>query len=196
MEPNAETLDQIIDRGYQIGMLQRKHEILHFAQWLSAHHISNFCEIGTWKGGSFQIWDYLSQPGEHIAIDPNSQQGIILTPEQLATRQNLFASLKPVVSMLLMDSQRAATRQAVEHILDGKRLDFLFIDGDHSQHAVHHDYMVYGQFVRRGGVIALHDVNLYPGCRALWKNISANNPHARIWTDTETPSGIGAIILR
>jgi len=188
-------LCSVIDAAYKIGMLQRRKELEPFCTWLSNFHIKNFCEIGVWHGASFTIWDALSEPGEHIAIDPNSQQGIILTPQQLAARQNRFSTLKPTVSMLMMDSQRASTRQAVEDILDCQKLDLLFIDGDHSQHACYHDYIVYGQFMRKGGVIALHDVDLYPGCKTIWRDLSAHNPNTKHWVDPHETSGIGAIIV-
>jgi len=189
-------LTDTIDAAYKIGMLQKRAELLRFCEWLAPRQIKNFVEIGVWKGGSFTVWDHLSQPGLHIGIDPNTQPGIILTPQQLADRQNLFATLKPVVCMLMMDSRRQSTIQALRDTLDGERLDFLFIDGAHDQPFVHHDYVCYGQFVRPGGVIALHDIALYPGCKTLWKDIRVHLLERREYIDTETPSGIGAIVTR
>ncbi len=39
----------------------------------------------------------------------------------------------------------------------GGKLDFLFIDGDHSYNGIHSDYMLYRDLVRKGGIIAFHD---------------------------------------
>ncbi len=43
-----------------------------------------------------------------------------------------------------------------------EKLDFLFIDGDHSYEGVRNDYVMYSPFVRPGGIIAFHDVALHP----------------------------------
>jgi len=200
-------LSSIIDAAYHIGMLQKRDELAPFCEWLAKRRIKNFLEIGVWKGGSFSVWDHLSQPGLHIGIDPNTQPGIILTPQQLADRQALFGTLKPTVAMLMMDSMRQSTVDAVRNTLDGELLDFLFIDGNHKQPAVHHDYVCYTHFVRPGGIIAIHDIaswrghgpdrrNMFPGCTAVWDTICSTKPDAVSFIDTDTPAGIGAIVKR
>ena len=42
--------------------------------------------------------------------------------------------------------------------LAGRKLDVLFIDGDHSYAGVRIDFLSYKQFVREGGTIAFHDI--------------------------------------
>jgi predicted O-methyltransferase YrrM len=39
-----------------------------------------------------------------------------------------------------------------------KPIDFLFIDADHSEHAVNRDYQEWSEFIVKGGFIAFHDV--------------------------------------
>jgi predicted O-methyltransferase YrrM len=46
----------------------------------------------------------------------------------------------------------------IRRILDGNSLDFLFIDGDHTYEGVRKDFEMYGKLVRRGGIIAFHDI--------------------------------------
>jgi Methyltransferase domain len=46
----------------------------------------------------------------------------------------------------------------VEQALDGRLLDVLFIDGDHTYAAVRDDFAAYPRFVRDGGIIAFHDI--------------------------------------
>ena len=41
-------------------------------------------------------------------------------------------------------------------------IDFLFIDGDHSEEAVRRDWNDWSRFVRRGGIVALHDARTFP----------------------------------
>ena len=42
--------------------------------------------------------------------------------------------------------------------LKGKYIDFLFIDGDHSLFGVMNDYVRFIPLVKKGGVIAFHDI--------------------------------------
>jgi predicted O-methyltransferase YrrM len=42
-------------------------------------------------------------------------------------------------------------------------LDFLFLDGDHSESAVREDWNNWHRFVIPGGVVALHDARVFPG---------------------------------
>jgi predicted O-methyltransferase YrrM len=39
-----------------------------------------------------------------------------------------------------------------------KRLDFLFIDGDHTYEGVKQDFEMYTPLVRKGGLVAMHDI--------------------------------------
>lgn len=53
-----------------------------------------------------------------------------------------------------------------------KEIDVLFIDGDHSYKGVKADYEKYEPFVKKGGLILMHDVT-YPryGVKDFWKEI-------------------------
>jgi len=39
------------------------------------------------------------------------------------------------------------------------KIDFLFIDGDHTYEGVRQDYEMYSPLVQKGGYIAFHDIN-------------------------------------
>ena len=43
------------------------------------------------------------------------------------------------------------------------QIDFLFIDGDHSEQAVQRDWEDWSRFVVRGGVVAFHDARTFAG---------------------------------
>ena len=42
-------------------------------------------------------------------------------------------------------------------LLNGKKLDLLFIDGDHAYKSVLGDWLIYKSFVNKNGIIAFHD---------------------------------------
>ncbi len=43
--------------------------------------------------------------------------------------------------------------------IDNRKIDFLFIDGDHRYPAVKKDYETYSPLVRKGGIVGFHDIN-------------------------------------
>jgi len=56
------------------------------------------------------------------------------------------------------DSHDMSSYELVIGALDGRMVDFLFLDGDHTFSGIRSDYHCYGPLVRRGGIIALHDI--------------------------------------
>jgi predicted O-methyltransferase YrrM len=55
-------------------------------------------------------------------------------------------------------SHTPQTLHQVQKILEGKPLDLLFIDGDHTYQGVKQDFLSYRHLVREGGIIVFHDV--------------------------------------
>lgn len=61
--------------------------------------------------------------------------------------------------MIYGDSQDPATVHGVEAHFRPRKIDFLFIDGDHHYEAVSKEYALYAPLVRKGGIIGFHDTN-------------------------------------
>jgi predicted O-methyltransferase YrrM len=64
------------------------------------------------------------------------------------------------------------------------KIDFLMIDGDHTYEGVKADFEIYSKFVRKGGVIAFHDIIDTPLHRELfcrvdkfWNEIKDGKEH-------------------
>ncbi len=72
------------------------------------------------------------------------------------------ATKRPInrINLLLLrkDSHNQETLEEVKNILSGNQLDFLFIDGDHTYEGVKKDFEMYSPLVRKGGIIAFHDI--------------------------------------
>jgi len=51
----------------------------------------------------------------------------------------------------------------VKGVLGKRKIDLLFIDGDHHINAVRDDYLNFYKYIRKGGVIAFHDYGLLAG---------------------------------
>jgi predicted O-methyltransferase YrrM len=88
----------------------------------------------------------------------------------------------------------------VKKILNGNQLDFLFIDGDHSYEGVKKDFEMYSPLVRKGGIIAFHDIvghSLETGCEVekLWKEIKNGFNFKELIKDiNQNWAGIGVLI--
>ena len=95
----------------------------------------------------------------------------------------------------------------VKEMLGGRPIDVLFIDGDHSYDGAKKDFLLYRQFVREGGLIALHDI--VPDHRArlgkttgpyagdvprLWSDVKSAYPHHEFIADAAQDGfGIGRV---
>jgi cephalosporin hydroxylase len=134
-----------------LGVQQRVEEFCVVAGILLAAKPENVLEIGVYGGGSFALWCAMAS-GKKIGIDSGSIAGPI--HERIGHFQERFAD----VSIIKGDSHDDAVRQRVVSILNGEKLDFLFIDGDHTLAGVKMDYDMYSPLVRSGGWIAFHDV--------------------------------------
>jgi predicted O-methyltransferase YrrM len=62
------------------------------------------------------------------------------------------------VVLIRGDSHSEETLRKVLGILNANKLDLLFIDGNHTHDGVKKNYEIYSQLVRKGGVMAFHDI--------------------------------------
>ncbi|MEM2105965.1 MAG: class I SAM-dependent methyltransferase [Candidatus Bathyarchaeia archaeon] len=80
------------------------------------------------------------------------------------------------IHLLRADSHDPKTFEEVRGILGDMPLDFLFIDGDHTYEGVKKDFEMYSPLVRKGGIVAFHDIVEHPpetGCEVskFWNEI-------------------------
>jgi len=112
-----------------------------------------------------------------------------------------FAKDRQKIYLIRKDSHDLKTLEKVKEILKGEMLDFLFIDRDHSYEGVKKDFEMYSSIVRRGGIIAFHDIVPHPpdtGCEvsSLWNEIKHRYKHVEIVEDwKQNWAGIGVIYV-
>lgn len=66
----------------------------------------------------------------------------------------------PKVILIDGDSHLPKTINRLKEVLNNRPIDFIFIDGDHSEKGITLDYEIYAPMVRDGGIIAFHDLNM------------------------------------
>jgi predicted O-methyltransferase YrrM len=110
-----------------------------------------------------------------------------------------FALPNQQIHLIRADSHHRGTLEQVEAILGGEQIDFLFIDGDHSYEGVKMDFEMHSPLVKKGGLIAFHDVAVQPpetGCEVnrFWNEIKRKYEYIEIvenWDQKE--AGIGLL---
>ncbi len=150
-------IEHLIEQSYNLGMIQNHLEILQASYFFKELKVKDFIEIGTNQGGTFNIWSNLSdKDGLKISIDlPGGDFG---TEVNLQQRDNFLKSLGSNVYLLHGDSHTNNMYNKLKDLLQGRKVDFLFIDGDHTYLGVKLDFLMYKEFVRPGGFIAFHDI--------------------------------------
>jgi cephalosporin hydroxylase len=128
-------------------------------------------EIGSYKGWSLWAWAQVAPKGATlISVDlPYKNRpgtGFDKDPEMLSR----FEGKK--MHFFRENSRLPETKEKVVKALDGRKVDFLFIDGGHSYGGVRRDYEMYAPLV--DGVIGFHDIaNNHKTCRVIdfWAEI-------------------------
>lgn len=192
-------------KGYYktLGLKQNMLELRGLAELVRDQHPETACEIGTFKGGTLFVWCQLAQPNAHIiSIDlPGGEFGGGYYEKSIPFFDS-FRRPGQVLECLRGSSHDADMRQQFEKKLAGRKLDFLFIDGDHSYDGVKKDFEFYSRFVRKGGLVGFHDIvkrEELPdiGVYRFWNEIKEGYRHHEfIETSAERRTiGIGALYL-
>jgi predicted O-methyltransferase YrrM len=116
-------------------------------------------EIGTLHGGTLWAWSRAAASGAMIvSIDlPGGRFGGGYRAE-LSTSLRRFARRGQRIELIRGDSHDPSTLAQAREVLRDRRVDFLFIDGDHSYEGVRTDFELYRQLLADDGLVAFHDV--------------------------------------
>jgi len=195
-------------QGFYKGLIANQHddEIRILYKRIQELEPEIIVEIGTRDGPSLYLWSQSSQKLDTlVSIDlPGGIHGGGYVTER-AKLYHQFISNQPQCKLELIrgNSQSEATYQQLKILLNGRPIDFLFIDGDHRYDGVKRDFELYRDLVRSGGLIGFHDI--YPNKRdssiqvdQLWNEIKVSYPE-QIEEIVHTPYqgfyGIGLLTL-
>jgi predicted O-methyltransferase YrrM len=122
-----------------------------------------------------------------------------------------FAGPAQRLELLRVDSHAASTAAVLERVLAGRRLDYAFIDGDHTYDGVRQDFELCLRFAAPDAVIAFHDIapeknpewvaaaEAAPGDGAVhgfWTQVKRGYAHDEFIRDTAQEGyGIGVLYL-
>jgi cephalosporin hydroxylase len=135
--------------------MQNPWEMNEVLTFLEVYEIRTVLEIGMYQGGTFACWSRALEPSHLVGV---TRDEVELVPEFME-RVCRDRTPMPTVDLFFGLSQEPAIHAAAGRALDGKPVDFLFIDGGHTYDEVSRDFELYAPLVRLGGVVGIHDVN-------------------------------------
>lgn len=153
-------MDEVIER---CKASQNKEELKWLFKKLISVQPKVIIEIGSWRGWLLESFIEMFDPEIALGVELDKNN---VDPKLLETMPDNF---------IIADSNSDECINKVKYQLNFKLVDFLFIDANHSYSAVKRDFELYSPLVRKGGIIAFHDValkdNPYVEVYKLWDEI-------------------------
>jgi predicted O-methyltransferase YrrM len=159
---------------------QNRSEFLEFAHLVADARPRAAFEIGTYRGGTLFVIARLAAPDATIiSVDlPATTFGPLVRAAQ-APLLNSFIRERQKLHLLRENSHETGMVLRISEILAGQKLDLLFIDGDHSYGGVRSDFEMYSPLVRKGGLVAFHDI-AEGGTRDFWGEVKGSYQNLEI----------------
>jgi len=197
-------LDKLVNFTYTfwhglIKPLQVRYELLELIKYVKKEKPRYILEIGTALGGTLFLFCRLaSDDAVIISIDlPLGKWGGGYSLARIPLYQS-FKLKQQQIHLIKEDSHKRETLEKVKAILDGKKIDILFIDGDHSYEGVKKDFEMFSTLVKENGIIALHDIikSKFKACEVqkFWNEIESEYDNIKIVENYDQKwAGIGLI---
>lgn len=181
---------------YLHGASQKPSELAPLLRLLRQRQPRIVVEIGTKHGGTlYALCQVAHERAVVVSIDlPGGDFGGGYEEHEIPGMRS-FARGHQALHFLRSDSHDDATRQQLLQILDGRMVEFLLIDGDHSYNGVKTDYEMYAALTAEDALIAFHDVLPHPQvpeCQVdrFWNEIKSDHVHHE-FLDREIDDGWG-----
>ena len=177
---------------------QDKRELIDLAVAVKALAPQRVLEIGVCEGGWLWCMEPFFAPGAQIiGIDDLSNPVI-----RIANLRSLISRLGETHPTTLIEgaSQSPEVMAGVVELLAGESLDLLHIDGGHDEVSARSDWVRYSPLVRKGGIVAIHDIRgvgyKEQEVDRLWAEIEADeNLTTRVISHRDDMMGIGVVQL-
>ncbi|MDQ7033067.1 MAG: class I SAM-dependent methyltransferase [Desulfonauticus sp.] len=202
-----ESIEDLVDFSFNwlsglIRPIQIREEIIQLLKLLSERKPKVVLEIGTANGGTLFLFTHVaSEDATLISIDlPGGMFGGGY-PDWKIPLYKAFARHNQKIHLIRADSHDPKTLEFVKKILNRRKVDFLFIDGDHTYEGVKKDFEMYSPLVGKSGLIAFHDIVEHPPetkCEVhkFWNKIKKNFKYKEFIKDYDQKwAGIGVLFL-
>jgi len=185
-----------------IRPLQNRSEIQQLLDQVKARKPKRILEIGTANGGTLFLFCQVAA-ADAVAISVDLPGGWFgggyPAWKKLVYRD--FVRPNQQLHLLRADSHSDETFARVKEILGDTKLDFMFIDGDHTYDGVKQDYLRYRELCAPDALIGFHDIvpnATDPDCEVprFWNEL--RSPQTAEFVDdwNQPGAGIGVIFLK
>jgi cephalosporin hydroxylase len=169
--------------------------------------VEKFIEIGSLYGWTLQHFiHYSTQGSKAVAIDLPVRRFVGSHDWRVEKQEYNYKNVWPEwakeknckLFLVPDESQKPQTLEKTKNIFNNEKIDFLFIDGNHTYTAVQKDYEMYGPLVRSGGIIAFHDIgqNEEGGVCNFWDQIKTNHSsYKEFLYEKNQEKGIGVLYV-
>ena len=182
-----------------VSCLQNKKELIEILDLYGCLNPKKAMEIGSFFGGTLYYWlKRAPELQKMISIDypiPSSDGRYM---QMLESKIKWFEWLKMSQANFLYfpsDSTNAETIKSVSEVIPDRDLDFLFIDGGHHYQIVKSDYENYAPFVKKGGIVAFHDIYSIGDVTQFWNEIKIGKKSLEIHDVENNGDGIGVLFM-
>jgi predicted O-methyltransferase YrrM len=169
-------------------------------------------EIGTADGGTLFAHTRLAHAEALIvSIDlPHGPFGGGYPPWRIPLYES-FSGPRQELRLLRVDSHAPSTADLLAHVLGERRIDYAFIDGDHTYDGVRQDFELCRRFAAPDAMIAFHDIAPRPNpewietaqaladdaaVRGFWEQVKQRFAHDEFLRDPDQAGyGIGVLYL-
>jgi len=176
------------------SVLQIEEEILWAMESIKRYMgnpLKNFLEIGSHGGGSLCMWS-------QIMADEGTLYGITLhdAPMQLQNTVSIITGKR--VSIINAPSELDSTKDRLVELLDGERLDGIFVDSLHTAEQSKRELDLYLPLLNSPGVFAYHDIKPVHGEGStghFFQPIKFDYSYEEKRTGKHSDMGIGLLLL-
>lgn len=190
-------------RGFydKIRLAQDNNELKNLSESVMKQNPKVIVEIGTWNGGTFFVWCRIFPDADNIiSIDlPDGQYGggydikrIKFFREFVSDRSNT------VLDFIRGDSKSSESINSLKKILGEKKIDFLYLDGDHTYEGIKKDFEIYKDMMSDDGLIGFHDINTFKDGHEVykyWSEIKSNYKYEEYIKPGSSIMGNGLLYL-
>lgn len=190
-------VQRLVDRAAtHFPALQNYRELSRFFARVAVRPPKTVVEIGTASGGMFfGLCQLAHADSDVVSIDLMSARALnpaaALGPQCTDIDREIFGSFaRPTqrCHFIRGSSLAYSTLLALKQILAGRSIDLLFIDGCHDYGAVKSDFERYSPLVAKDGLIALHDVAVFPQSHGPGMDVGI------VWNELKTGHAFDEII--
>lgn len=129
---------------------------------VAKHNPKVIVEIGTARGGTLSRWFEIPSVETIITIDHpegiHGGQGYIERTYVISDALEQANKTNKEFYAINGDSKHPYLVQRLEELLAGRKIDFLFIDGDHTYGGVKGDFELYNKFLNDDAIVGFHDI--------------------------------------